>query len=63
MPNSQTEEFDMISKTLSEYMHDEYIIRIKELQKALFQAESMITIMEEENKRLKNLLSSLELAH
>lgn len=53
----------MVVKTCSEYINDQLILRIKELQKALYKAESLITIMEQENQRLKNTLSSLDLMH
>jgi cell shape-determining protein MreC len=49
----------MVVRTATEYMNDQLADRIKLLQKALNSAENMIHILEKENQRLKDVLTSL----
>jgi len=49
----------MVVKTANEYMADELLNRVKHLQKALFQAEKIISSLEQENNNLKNVLNNL----
>jgi hypothetical protein len=49
----------MVVKHFSEYMTDNLIDRVQTLQNALFQAENIMLILEQENERLKYALSSL----
>ena len=49
----------MVVRTVTEYMNDQLADRVKLLQKALNSAENMINILEKENQRLKDVLSSL----
>ena len=49
----------MVVRTITEYMNDQLADRVKLLQKALNSAENMINILEKENQRLKDVLSSL----
>lgn len=44
---------------MSVYVADELVNRIKHLHKALFQAENIISKLEEENHRLQDALVSL----
>jgi hypothetical protein len=44
---------------MSAYVADELVNRIKHLHKALFQAESIIAKLEQENNRLQDALVSL----
>lgn len=49
----------MVVKHFSEYMTDNLIDRVQTLQNALFQAENIMLILEQENQRLKYALASL----
>jgi hypothetical protein len=49
----------MVVRTAVEYMNDQLADRVKVLQRALNQAEKIITIMEQENNNLKDALNSL----
>lgn len=49
----------MVIKSLSDYMTDELTNRVSILQDALNQAERIIMVLEDENQRLKDVLSSL----
>jgi peptidoglycan hydrolase CwlO-like protein len=49
----------MVVRTMSEFMNDQLAERIKHLQAALNQAENIMNTLEEENKRLKDVLSGL----
>lgn len=49
----------MVVKSLQEYMTDNLIDRIQTLQKALYQAETIVLSLEKENERLKYALASL----
>lgn len=49
----------MVVKHFSEYMTDNLIDRVQTLQNALFQAENIMLILEQENERLKYALASL----
>jgi hypothetical protein len=49
----------MVVRTATEYMNDQLANRVKSLQKALNQAEKIMNILELENQRLKDALSSL----
>jgi small-conductance mechanosensitive channel len=49
----------MVVKTASEYIADQLIDRIRQLQTALNQAEEIMMSLEQENKRLKDALIGL----
>lgn len=49
----------MVVRTATEYMNDQLADRVKMLQKALNQAEKIITTLEKENNNLKDALSNL----
>jgi len=49
----------MVVRTAVEYMNDQLAERVKVLQKALNQAEKIITTLEKENNNLKDALSNL----
>jgi len=49
----------MVVRTAVEYMNDQLADRVKVLQKALNQAERIITILEQENNNLKDALNNL----
>ena len=49
----------MVVRTAVEYMNDQLAERVKVLQKALNQAEKIITTLEKENNNLKDALNSL----
>jgi len=49
----------MVVKTITEYMNDQLVSRVDHLQKALNQAERIMHIIEEENRKLKDVLNSL----
>lgn len=56
---NQNKELVMVVKTLNEFMTDQLTDRVKILQKALNQAESIIMTLEIENQRLKDVLYNL----
>lgn len=45
---------------MKNYVADELANKVYHLHKALNQAENIIAVLEQENKNLKNLLSSIE---
>ena len=49
----------MVVRTAIEYMNDQLADRVKVLQKALNQAEKIITTLETENNKLKDVLNNL----
>ena len=49
----------MVVRTATEYMNDQLADRVKMLQKALNQAEKIITTLEKENNNLKDVLNNL----
>lgn len=49
----------MVVRTITEYMNDKLADRVSTLQKALNQAEKIMNSLEQENKRLKDVLSNL----
>jgi hypothetical protein len=49
----------MVVRTATEYMNDQLADRVKVLQKALNQAEKIITTLEKENNNLKDVLNNL----
>ena len=49
----------MVVRTTAEYMNDQLADRVKVLQKALNQAEKIITTLETENNKLKDVLNNL----
>jgi ABC-type transporter Mla subunit MlaD len=49
----------MVVRTTVEYMNDQLADRVKVLQKALNQAEKIITTLEKENNNLKDVLNNL----
>lgn len=49
----------MVVRTAAEYMTDQLADRVKILQKALNQAEKIMNSLEQENKRLKDVLANL----
>lgn len=49
----------MFVRTLSEIMNDQLVDRIKTLQIALNHAETIMNTMEQENKRLQDVLNNL----
>jgi cell shape-determining protein MreC len=49
----------MVVKTITEYMNDQLINRLHDLNEALNSAERIINVLEEENQRLKDALNSL----
>jgi hypothetical protein len=49
----------MVVRTAVEYMNDQLAERVKVLQRALNQAEKIITTLEKENNNLKDALNSL----
>jgi cell division protein FtsB len=49
----------MVVRTATEYMNDQLANRVKSLQKALNQAEKIMNSLEQENQRLKDVLSNL----
>jgi cell shape-determining protein MreC len=49
----------MVVKTITEYMNDQLINRVHDLNEALNSAERIINVLEEENQRLKDALNSL----
>jgi hypothetical protein len=49
----------MVVRTAVEYMNDQLADRVKMLQKALNQAEKIITTLERENNNLKDVLNNL----
>ena len=49
----------MVVRTAVEYINDQLADRVKVLQKALNQAERIITILEQENNNLKDALNNL----
>jgi peptidoglycan hydrolase CwlO-like protein len=49
----------MVVRTMTEYMNDKLADRIQALQKALNQAEKIMNSLEEENKKLKDVLANL----
>ena len=49
----------MVVRTAVEYMNDQLADRVKILQKALNQAEKIITTLEKENNNLKDALANL----
>jgi cell division protein FtsB len=49
----------MVVRTITEYMNDQLANRVKSLQKALNQAESIMNTLELENQRLKDALNNL----
>lgn len=50
----------MVVKTAVEYINEALSDRIKELQNALYQAETIINNLEIENENLKAVLNDLE---
>ena len=49
----------MVVRTATEYMNDQLANRVKSLQKALNQAETIMNTLELENQRLKDVLANL----
>jgi hypothetical protein len=49
----------MVVRTITEYMNDKLADRVSTLQKALNQAEKIANSLEQENQRLKDVLSNL----
>jgi ABC-type transporter Mla subunit MlaD len=49
----------MVVRTAVEFMNDQLADRVKMLQKALNQAEKIITTLEKENNNLKDVLNNL----
>jgi len=49
----------MVVRTETEYMNDQLANRVKSLQKALNQAETIMNTLESENQRLKDVLANL----
>lgn len=49
----------MVVKHLNDYIKDNLIDRVQTLQEALFQAEHIMYVLEQENERLKYALASL----
>lgn len=49
----------MVVRTITEYMNDQLINRVKTLNSALNQAETIINALERENTRLKDALNNL----
>lgn len=49
----------MVVRTAVEYMNDQLAERVKVLHKALNQAEKIITTLEKENNKLKDVLNNL----
>lgn len=49
----------MVVRTITEYMNDKLADRVSTLQKALNQAEKIMNSLEQENQRLKDVLSNL----
>jgi hypothetical protein len=49
----------MVVRTAAEYMTDQLANRVKSLQKALNQAERIMFSLEQENQRLKDVLTNL----
>lgn len=49
----------MVVKTANEFMADELLNRIRHLYKALNQAEQIMSKLEQENKRLQDVLNGL----
>lgn len=49
----------MVVRTAVEFMNDQLADRVKMLQKALNQAEKIITTLETENNKLKDVLNNL----
>ena len=49
----------MVVRTITEYMNDKLAERVSTLQKALNQAEKIMDSLEQENKRLKDVLANL----
>lgn len=49
----------MVVRTITEYMNDKLAERVSTLQDALNQAEKIMNTLEQENQRLKDVLSSL----
>ena len=49
----------MVVKTITEYMNDQLINRVHDLNEALNSAERIINVLEEENQRLTDALNSL----
>lgn len=49
----------MVVQTLNYYVADELANKVKHLQKALSQAEKIISVLEQENNRLHDVLISL----
>jgi hypothetical protein len=49
----------MVVRTAVEFMNDQLADRVKVLQKALNQAENIITTLEKENNNLKDVLNNL----
>lgn len=49
----------MVVKSMNSYVADELAVKVKYLQAALTQAESIITTLEAENHRLKDVLINL----
>lgn len=49
----------MVVRTITEYMNDKLSDRVIALQKALNQAEKIMNMLQEENQRLKDVLSNL----
>ena len=49
----------MVVKTMNSYVADELIYKVKQLSIALAQAESIISSLEIENNRLKDVLMDL----
>lgn len=49
----------MQSKTMNNYVSDELANKVKHLHDALLQAQNIISILEEENNRLYDVLISL----
>jgi hypothetical protein len=46
----------MVVKSLNSYVADELVNKVFHLNNALIQAKNIISILEEENQKLKNLL-------
>jgi hypothetical protein len=49
----------MVVRTITEYMNDKLADRVQTLQRALNQAEKIMNSLEQENRRLKDVLSNL----